>query len=255
MIDLNILSVDWDYFFPCVDDFDWGHKESMLFIEALWIHRWSNRNLITGKYARDVVVPNESLLEFFWGGVVKVPPIKICIAESHAAIIDFMKMVQPSGAKTRWAVWNFDAHHDLGYGNGKALQCENWARIGISDGLIRSYNLVYPGWRRDEPEQDLYPGKIKSAQFSYHYKPPEHLPYFHCIFVCRSGAWTPSWHDDRWLTFIGGLKELDPMVWLSKAYQGIALKARAFDLQEAKRHAAWIDEQWNKHNQGGGQHG
>ena len=50
---MNILSIDWDYFFPDNVAFDWSMDDKkFIFYEIIWPIRWSNMHLETKKLAK-----------------------------------------------------------------------------------------------------------------------------------------------------------------------------------------------------------
>jgi hypothetical protein len=63
----TLISVDWDYFFPRLIEFDWGHSESSgLYYEIAWTTRISDISLVTKEDALDIMVPDPNLLKGFW---------------------------------------------------------------------------------------------------------------------------------------------------------------------------------------------
>ena len=86
-IGMNIITIDWDYFFPDADAFDWGHSElNSIFYEMAWLTRPSGRAMfgpLVGQRAVDVFhtdptrLKQVSLLMKNWN------PSFVFIAESH----------------------------------------------------------------------------------------------------------------------------------------------------------------------------
>jgi len=231
-----ILSVDWDYFFPDLIPYDWGHQESAMFYEMLWHVRVSNRNLMTKEKALDVVKPDPKLLDGFWDRVCPKHPKKLIIAESHASIEHYIT----EGS----TVYNFDQHHDIQYGFGlDKLDCGNWAGRALKKNLLKKYVLVYPPWRQKiregEPEQIASPHSDPPYDpVEIFYDVPADLPKFDTVFLCRSYAWTPTWCDDAWLEF--GLRHL----FHSKVYTSdSAMKARHPNMAEAIKEAEEMEKQ------------
>lgn len=228
---MNILSVDWDYFFPDVRQFDWGHREEAIFRDFLWGIRTAGISLETGKYALDVVHPDFDLLDGFWEKVVEGEPLFLVIVESH---LDLYRLLEAWGMPCQ--VTNFDQHHDLGYGHGfggegglPVTDCGSWAIHGIEDKLISMYKLHYPTWRKgnDEPIITGY-----SGFYSIDYDGPEPC-YYDAVFICRSSAWTPSWADDKWLEFIHWWKKY-PALWKEKQTIDYVWKEREPNMAQAK---------------------
>ena len=107
-------------------------------------------------------------------------------------------------------VVHFDAHHDLGYGQGwdinsEGWDCGNWLHAGLLSGWIGSVEIVYPDWR-GLTEWQAYGEEIERpwlAQYdirvttwsdwaSRRYK---QLPLVAGAFLCRSSNWTPPYLD------------------------------------------------------------
>ncbi len=42
---MNILSIDWDYFFPDTSEYDWGHNENSIMLDFIWSTRCISRSL------------------------------------------------------------------------------------------------------------------------------------------------------------------------------------------------------------------
>lgn len=55
---MNILSIDWDYFFPDISEFDWSTNESNSFMfEAIWPLRADNIGYVSKRTAIEHVQP------------------------------------------------------------------------------------------------------------------------------------------------------------------------------------------------------
>jgi len=221
---MNILSIDWDYFFPDVIPYDWGHKESGIFYEMAWHWRPGNRNLITNEIALDTVVPSKERLKDFWKKVCPKTSKFLIIAESHLDILQIGKIFKES------TIWNFDQHHDLCYGDKQPTKpdCGSWAGHLIKEGVISEYNVVYPEWRKQEPEN------IPEIKANYYYEIPENLPEFDIVFICRSYAWTPTWADPEWIKFIEHWKK-HSFLWDSKIISESVLNKRSPGNIEARK--------------------
>jgi hypothetical protein len=226
---MNILSIDWDYFAPDIFQFDWGHMESSFFLEPIWNFRSHDISLINGERALDKIKPT-GYIELLQK-IITISPAKIMIAESHSSIYEFIKYFKCKNL----TVWNFDQHHDLGYHERATLQCDNWASIGLLKGLIKEYKLIYPKWRKEIPEK--LPWDITPI-----YDVPDDLPGFVAVFICRSGAWMPTWCDDKWLEFIHYWKNNYPDLWNDKGYCEFALKKRSPSFEEAVKLANQMHE-------------
>jgi hypothetical protein len=245
---MNILSVDWDYFFPPSDPYDWGHRETVLFLEMIWKYRVGCHNLFTKKLALDEYCP--TIPDNFWKQVISNKP-HIFIAESHASLHHIMNTVFKR--KKIHSITNFDAHHDCGYGQMKTLECGNWGAFALRKGI--EVHIRYPEWRKKEENsesmgsdclgalggnlENLNKPKNKQAEAntqrltypptSISYGLPERPSDYSAIFVCRSGCWTPPWFDNKFWEFIksSSLPSTNMDEYITKD--------RGIDIKEARR--------------------
>jgi hypothetical protein len=225
---MNILSVDWDYWFPNSLDFDWGHRESMFFIEPIWSIRAGNRGITSGKRAIDVMVPRRSF-KTFWDQFEDLSVVNLVVAESHLSLLAWLREVAAKNVK----IWNYDAHHDLGYGM-QEENCGNWALKAFQEGILDDYRLVYPQWRVTDPENEKGIPVPDDLPFEYYFEQPQINEKIDVVFICRSGSWTPSWRDSSWMRFIGHFKNAYPWVWQRMQYAELALKRRKPNLKQAE---------------------
>ena len=114
---MNLLSVDFDYFFPtkeynCTNTeelclFDWGHNEgwSPKLLDALWYIRASAFLRLQRE------LPYEKVPDKFWDRFNISKNAKLFIADSHS------QAAHPKVTNniTDSIVSNIDAHHDCGY--------------------------------------------------------------------------------------------------------------------------------------------
>jgi hypothetical protein len=193
---MRILSIDWDYFFPDDTVYDWGHQESPFFINMLWNFR-TNTRAPNGKLMLDTHVP--TIPKNFWKKVLTNKP-GLFVAESHCDIWHMIENLLHDGPVE---IVNLDAHHDCGYAKitGKvpdtfSISCGSWGYWGLRTYRISLFFQHYPAWRKDRAEG--FPGRRPS---SISYDLPEPADY-DAVFLCRSGAWTPPWHDDQFQRLI-----------------------------------------------------
>ena len=236
-----ILSVDWDYFFPRIDMFDWGHRDaSLLFAETIWMMRAMNfinyESLGYFKEEKRLIHYLQPSLrgvydaERFWKKVCPRYPSQLFICESHADLYKVAKIL-PS-----CELWNFDAHHDSGYENFETVECDNWVNFLMREGCLTSYNLVYPQYRKEFPES----AEMK-VETNFYYRIPLQLPHFRYVFICRSSSWTPSWTDACWLDLIYYWRR-QPDLWSRKTVVPYVMERRKFDFSEAYRNAQVFEE-------------
>lgn len=209
-----VLSVDWDFFFPNTEWYDWGHREAPFYIHHIWRLRIGNYNLKTHKRAIDEMRPDPNLLRNFWNRVADIGTVRnVLVSESHACAANFF-----GNERDLWLI-NFDAHHDIGYpdengpmNNCTNVYCDNWVGMLMRAGKIAKYTIVYPEWRENEKEFTDNPDQL-SQKMSREMKAPIDIRYglndisgtFYKpekIFICRSGAWTPPWADHLFNNFV-----------------------------------------------------
>ena len=200
---MNLLSVDWDYFFPeghisadnsNWDLWDWGHLETMMFIETLWPMR------AAAFLHRGLPLPTTTGEEnSFWNRFQFAPNCWMFFAESHSCV----GLVEVEEGIKR--VVNFDAHHDCGYKPlGEELKTLTKGRIAADNwGLFykltnRKVEVIYPKWKTWAFESETPPASPVPRKFDN----GRHLPVFDRIFVCRSGAWVPPWCDGSYRQFL-----------------------------------------------------
>jgi hypothetical protein len=193
---MRVLSIDWDYFFPDIAWYDWGHRESEWFVESSWMHRCGNHNILTGERALETVNPDEKLIYNFWNKRVQGSGLAMLVSESHATMYHWLK---------DWTIDElvcFDQHHDLGYPSAKGeLDCGNWAGKMLNERRIRRYTLVYPPWRKNKKNRESKMPKRKEVAVHYDANEVPRQEY-DAIHICRSGAWTPSWCDKEFNRFV-----------------------------------------------------
>ena len=202
---MRLLSVDWDYFFPSQEGldaleaallWDWGHNENWggALNEIVWISR------AAAFLTRDLPLPLTSGAEdSFWNGVRIAKNAQLFIADSHvrAASLEVMKGVTE--------VVNYDAHHDGGYGQDMAdlfknqqVDCGDWTFAYVMQNA--RLETRYPEWRLRNPEQE--PTVVYSMERNYWAEGDTDQKFFHKVFICRSGSWTPPWLDDKFVNFV-----------------------------------------------------
>jgi len=220
--------VDWDYFFhdklgeegPDFLLYDWSHKETPFYTNSLWEIRASNF-LRYGLKLPQTTGEERS----FWAHFKFSKKAELYYAESHS----FAAL--PSISQGVTEVWSFDAHHDTGYGKELPLgriTCENWFSYYRSLGADRLH-LRYPRWKSlamvEEPSIPLDRNFADLSEVKG--------IVFRRIFICRSGAWVPSWLDAGFEGFIKSC----PVRKKTCLERGEMLSPRKFDLGAAKKMA------------------
>ena len=196
---LRLLSIDWDYFVPTKEFdpeqwqlYDWTMKDNAFYRDpGLWIHR------AVGFIQNGLPLPETSGLEkTFWGRFRFAPGAKLYYGDSHlyAATIPGKELVHE--------VWNYDAHHDLGYRatreailDSRQVTCDNWLAWYKHAGA-RVW-VYYPQWKDMAIDgKPVFPGFRKNDDG----KPVSQL--FDAVYVCRSSSWTPPWLDAQFRAFL-----------------------------------------------------
>lgn len=221
----NLLVVDWDYFFPNPLEggfrdkskdiqkdstmlYDWGHRESEFFINALWGHRASS--FLMNNLPLPTVEPSwKSFPERFTLSEDAV--IYIHDSNMHSGLID-----SPDGGPFE-DVWLYDAHHDSGYGvksfaewmskhvskDGAEFSCEDWMLIHYMQGTYLHWR--WPTWHQHFTEMgpvaihSTWPEGVAMDAKRDDLKPVDVV--FDAVSICRSGAWVPPWEDRKFLEF------------------------------------------------------
>ena len=235
---MRILSIDWDYFFPPSQEYDWGaHEDNPIFHEVIWYARCNARNIITREHVLDEYIP--TIPDTFWNIVTNNPPM--VVSNSHLGIWPYIKDNRDI------YLTNIDAHHDCGYGTeeetkrmlcsrSSQIDCSNWGLFGCYEHKIRQFIQVYPLWRSTHVES--WESSPKSSAVGLVWEEQCQLPMpkaYDLVFVCRSSCWTPPWYDTRFSEFLdeSGLE----YEFLDRLVQ----RERSPDLEEAKMCAENMD--------------
>ncbi|MFE8975789.1 hypothetical protein ACFYM7_20490 [Streptomyces cyaneofuscatus] len=208
----RLLVVDFDFFFhnplqgaeaahrgdPLL--YDWAHAEAPFLQEDIWTYRAEDF------IQAGIEPPRCEGLDGFWDRFTFAhpqPPFFYADSNLHAGAVTPAHYALPGEAATAWQeVHLFDAHHDSGYphDNGpttfeewseeEAYSCEDWMLVHHAQGT--RLTLTYPTWR---PEGESHPPIVPlTVSVDDHTAVPGT---FDAVFLCRSGAWVPSWCDDQ----------------------------------------------------------
>lgn len=214
---MKLLSIDWDYFFPMLEEdgsalYDWGHREVTLYIDGpLWPMR-------AGAFMRqglDLPGVNDHWTGF-WDRFRFAEGAQLYFGESHSWAADQRVTEGITG------LWSYDAHHDCGYHpedltlamtQGR-YDCGSWVLCywpQIAD--VRTHwddpldiHVRYPGWkdwRSAEESCSIFDVDRATDLMG------EETPVFDRVFVCRSGAWVPPWCDLDYEKFVEGCPLVD----------------------------------------------
>ncbi|WTO36999.1 hypothetical protein OG399_22710 [Streptomyces achromogenes] len=207
---MHLLVVDWDYFFPTPTAgapvgadahlYAWPAAEDAVHVEMIWLRR------VRAFLEAGVPLPYCEGFFGFWDRFGFSPDATLFYADSNA----WAGQLFPSnlGGTGPWeSVHLYDAHHDCGYPPDHRT-FEEWTAkgpISAENWLLAHYwhgSKVYvhfPPWRESmtrPAERPLIPVPMAIDDG----RPPGVA--FDAVFVCRSGAWVPSWCDEQFATFL-----------------------------------------------------
>lgn len=218
-----LLSVDFDYFVREDPMWDWGHSESPLFKDFIWAIRAqgalaSGFNIFeeTDPYRHGVPSP-----DVFWDNLIQrgmgfSSTSSFIVADSRLwASTYFSSLLKERGIE-RARLFNFDAHHDLGYSNGrdysKSVDCSNWLGFLLDRFPRLTTQLVFPGWKGEEPWEgavgDCIQPRISSCVWGGSSDHMDARGEVIGIYFCRSGAWTPPWTDGIYTGMVRDLEKI-----------------------------------------------
>lgn len=218
----SMVTVDWDFFTPhgMYDEitfpdgskqpgmmvFDWQMQEgrSRELDMVTWQTRWENFTR-WGLDIEKMTAPPLSVEKFALEVSARMDGASVpgWYGDSHAwaGILarDYADLFGPL------EVFNFDAHHDLGYDGDASLNgyrknghisCENWALIGLEEGWISKYTIIYPDWlgRKEWRERNFAFGEDAITVMTWS-KWKSEIPEPQVMHFCRSSSWTPPWLD------------------------------------------------------------
>lgn len=220
---MNLLVVDWDFFFPIVERphqqtypgemwlYDWGHSEGSAFmLEGIWPIRASSF------YQRAIPLPTIDTAA--WKAFVQQVKVRkgttLYYADSNVYALSMLQEL--TGGRTirrlrkPGRIVLIDAHHDCGYKGKQAFYrsaeygtfqftCEDWLVGYVLSGFTA--HMRYPAWRAHALEKDGEPQPIVTLDRGI-YSPEEPMPIFDAVFVCRSGAWVAPWCDTEFQQFL-----------------------------------------------------
>ena len=222
------LSIDFDFFIREEPIWDFGHRETMLFLNVnpLWILRYSQYDLVKETDIKTFAdfEPFNIKLKLEEKGFKITRQTECFVSESHAGIVALKK-------NSSEMLISIDAHHDMfgeskGDGvviDGHKIDCGNWLNYFHDVGLYKNALVVYPKWKNKEDDTD-----DKKLKFPFPIVKWSDLPKgdyeVQRIFICRSGCWVAPHHDEEFkmLAFILSMNcknrsysiigEIDPMI-------------------------------------------
>lgn len=234
----NLLVIDFDYFFPNpmimtnttpdVMLYDWSAAEAPDGSQTLPDFIWETR-------AMSFLLNNQPLpmchgYEDFWNRFTLKTGARIYVADSnqHAAYMF------PNTDDIWDRIDLYDAHHDAGYpdGDNNTIHCGNWMLHHYTLGTHDLY-VHYPPWRghaENNPERPPIAPVNRTIDDG-----TKATTRYDMVFVCRSGAWVPSWCDHQFTEFINAAPR-DPDYFAPRPIPRDFNMTRVNDLVNAQQH-------------------
>ncbi len=199
-----LLSVDWDYYIYTKKE-NWGSFiENNRSLVDLWYKRYIQEKAL----GRDIKESYRLSPEWktFWERIrerfVFDRHTKAYVTDSHAWSY---KIAKENNCRT---VCLFDAHADLGYGGLSSLNfevnCSNWLGKLFKDNQINEAYIFYSPYTMEKPEYFKQINSIYNIGYCKFDDLDENFM-VSAIHICRSGAWTPPWLDDKFARFIDAM--------------------------------------------------
>lgn len=219
------LSIDWDSFIPEMQEWDFGHSEGHHpdLQMALWQIRAAS-SLARGQDLRKLTAfrenqhPDDFCSDLARKGF-KLEGAEIAVAESHMYAASWFTEARGVDGVASPNIVHFDAHHDLGYQGMQSLNdhvrkqradAGNWLGVFLRLFPRTKATLVLSSWKPDVVAETLKQAPMTpSVRKRVTVQQWPELPaggQVTRVFVCRSGAWSPPWHDRAFADFIAALK-------------------------------------------------
>ncbi|HEY8390522.1 MAG TPA: arginase, partial [Clostridia bacterium] len=146
-------------------------------------------------------------LNLFWNRIKQhfkfEKNIKFYVSDSHALSY---KIAKENDCQE---VYLFDAHADLGYGGPTSLDfevnCSNWLGKLLKDNKIKNAYIFYSPYTVEKPEYFETMNNIYNIKYYDFHDLNDKSIMVSAIHICRSGAWTPPWLDDKFFQFVNSL--------------------------------------------------
>jgi len=226
------LSIDFDFFVYEDPSWEFGHSETQLGIDKAWTIRLAQHRIHKVDLLKEMTLRKAKPTPgAFWKTLQKLgyrfdKTKSVSVADSHKWAYHALRRRkgEPKTSETR--IVHFDAHHDLFYSiNGLVASvdnddpsCENWHFMTLDKYPKLESLVVYPAWKgmHDWDESmgrfiDLATpdGKDVLEILANRVTPvvwpdprvAEAAGDVTRIFICRSGAWVPPWHDRAFQRF------------------------------------------------------
>lgn len=215
-----LLSIDWDYFI-CTKKENWGsYIENSKSLIDLWYKRYIQAKVLGKDIKESYKLSSEWAV--FWEKIKKRflfdKGTKAYVSDSHSWSYNIAKEHNCN------TVCLFDSHADLGYGGLSSLNfkvnCSNWLGKLLKDNQIKEAYVFYSPYTMEEPEYFKQINSIYNIKYcSFNDLKKSFM--VSAIHICRSGAWTPPWLDEKFNQFINAM---------GIAYELVSCPARKWDV-------------------------
>ena len=229
-----ILSIDWDYFVPEIDDL--GNIENAFFLDAVWHTRG---------YCIDSMLTNGHEVGFWEKirGIVDIQTTEINVSESHLSAYRLVELATEP-------LILVDAHHDCWpfKFSKRQIDCANWVSawirqahsIGVERHVIwvTPYELPQLAFSFAAGNSSLKSEIQEEVRNNITIITLDELANYidnrtiNTIHACRSGCWTPPWLDKKWLAFLES-SQLEIKAMDSEPWDGLRERWTEVDLQNA----------------------
>jgi len=199
-----LLSIDWDYFIYTKKD-NWGsYIENNKSLVDLWYKRYIQEK-ISGKDIKELYKLSP-VWNIFWKKIkerfIFSKRTKALVTDSHVWSYNFAKEYNCN------MVCLFDSHSDLGYGGLSSLNfevnCSNWLGKLLKDKQIKEAYIFYSPYTMEKPDHFKQINRIYNVKYCSFNDLNKKL-FVSAIHICRSGAWTPPWLDEKFTQFINAM--------------------------------------------------
>jgi len=259
------LTIDWDYFAIEREEWKWAHAETETYYGSVWEVRLALAKA-QGLDLKESAKLDDPHPRDFWKtlrglGYRFDDLCEVIVGDSHQhgnKVFSRSNCEGPSLADTRLV--NFDAHHDLTYNMAQferdALRgnvtCENWLLMTHLTQLQLKSLIVFPPWKGMAdwtrsfgdggfPELDASLRRYTEPCVWPDPKVSEYAGNVEMVYICRSSAWSPPWHDAAFNDFVHGLKvpimtpfqeSLSPLVQRTIDYEKVDYLAGLSDIAQ-----------------------
>lgn len=217
------LSIDWDFAIVIDDNeltWDWFEAREDRLRDFVWHHRLC---YTAAKGINPIeLTPLGIDPEAWWKPFANLPRAADCrltVSESHVMAYEHITRLIRT-LRVPLEVWQYDAHGDLGYGKRPpsrtqpTVNAEDWLGTLIRSDLVYPAVQNYPSYAL-EPKH-AWPKKWRrwyaedQVAFAYHAESDplaavsDRLDRIEIVgvHICRSGAWSPPYHDPAFIRFV-----------------------------------------------------